>query len=137
MKTKFNGQELCVRQYSLCGVIHHEDQDKQINLIEVEYIEKVPIEGLLRTKYGVEFVTKGGDSLYIPNMSSQGADSLIAQALSCGAKQLEHKFMFIPPKKILKKQYRGYCLVCDEGTHITRKIYNKKECNREKLRGTV
>lgn len=130
-KFKFSGQELCVCQYSFFGLIHQKDEDKQVNLTDVEYIERVPLEGLWRTRCGVEFVTNRGESLYVPNMSSQDADSLIAQALSCGAKQLEHRFMFVPPKKILKKQYKGYCLVCDEGTRIARKIYSKKGCNRE------
>ena len=133
VKFKFVDQELYVCQYSFFGLIHDKDEDRNIDLSEVEYVEKVPLTSLFGTKYGVEFVTKDGESLYAPKLSSEAADSLISQALSKGATQKEHTFMYVPPKKILKKQYKGYCIVCDEGNRIAKKVYTKQECTRESV----
>ena len=92
VKFKFIDQELYVCQYRFFGLLHDKDEDRSINLPEVEYVEKVPLTGLFGTKYGVEFVTKYGESLYAPNLTSEAADSLISQALSNGATQKEHTF---------------------------------------------
>lgn len=133
MKTKylFKDGELCVAQYAFFGLLHKEDEDKTINLTKVEYIEKVPIYSWFGKKFGVEFVTKDADSLYIPNKTEAEVDVLIEKALAEGATQKAHTLKFNPSEKSMKKLYKGYCMVCDEGDYIAKKVYTKDACSRE------
>ena len=135
MKTKFvfNGKELCVAKYSFFGLIHNKEEDRIINLTDVDYIEKVALGGFFFKKFGVELVTASGESTYVPKISEMEADSLISEAVSHGAKLKEHAFRYVPSDRIMKKYYKAYCIVCDEGDHLVKKVYNKQECLRESV----
>ena len=118
LQCSFNGHEL-----SVAG--------KKIDLLEVQYIEKVPLYGLYNKNFALEFVAQDGKTLYIPNVEEAFADSIVAQALEHGAQPKEHQLMFVPSEETMRKHYEGYCMVCDEGDMIAKKVYTRAGCSRE------
>lgn len=105
------------------GMFHTKSEDQSLNLSEVEYIYNVQL--LKSANKSVEFVSKQ-NSLCISNIKPNIADSLLNTALNMGAKNTEHKYLFVPSSKSMRKITNGYTILCDEFGYIVRKVYNKK-----------
>ena len=132
-KTKYEVDETGVlrkSQRTFFGLFRSKDGDEELPLSEVKYIYNVPTSvGMfsLSKKNGVEFVAES-TSMYLPKLSKAEADEFVEKAISLGAKDSGHEYMYIPSETAMRKTAKGYSLLCEQFGYITHKVFTNQEC---------
>ncbi len=110
--------------FTFFGLFRKKDLSEEINLADVDYIYNAPLPKLFGTKHAVELVGKDA-TVYIANISSDVAETIVNEAVKGGAKMGEHSYTFIPSTRAMRKFTKGYTMLCDEYGQMIRKIYKK------------
>lgn len=120
-------------EYAFFGLKHKKNEDYSLNLNEVEYIYNINLlKGLFPQRKSVELVSQQ-DSIYIPNLKPAVADELVKMVMEMGAIQTEHKYLYTPSKKSMRKITHGYTILCDQFDSMVRKVYNSKEVSEDRV----